>query len=91
MLVVSLSISFAVDEMVHFIINCVQKTKNIQVFFEKIDVSGDFHSSLPLLIMIRTITKKDHRSYSSEYQKAVVMSFEVNRRCSVVFHSLIDY
>ena len=27
--VVSLSISFTVDEMVHLVINCVQKTKNI--------------------------------------------------------------
>ena len=43
--VVSLSISFTVDEMVHLVINCVQKTKTIQVFFEKIAVSGDFHSS----------------------------------------------
>ena len=74
-----------------FTFNCVQKTKTIQVFFGKIAVSGHFHSSLPLLTMIRTITKKDHRSYSSEYQKGcVVVSFEVNRRCSVLFDSLID-
>ena len=32
--------------MVHLAINCVKKTKTIQVFFEKIAVSGDFHSSL---------------------------------------------
>ena len=84
--VVSLLISFTVGEMIHLV-----KTKTIQVFFEKIAVSGDFHSSLPLLTMIRIITKTDHRSYSSKYQKGcVVVSFEVNRRCSVLFHSLID-
>ena len=60
--VLSLSISFTFDEMVHLVISCVQKTKNIQVFFEKTLVSGDFQSSLPLRIMTQTITKKDHRS-----------------------------
>ena len=59
-------ISSNVGEMVHLVINCVQKTKTIQVFFLKIAVS-------------------------SEYQKGcVVVSFEVNRRCSVLFHYLID-
>ena len=70
--VVRLLVSFTVDEMAHFVINEVQKTKTIQVFFKKIAVSGGFHSSLPLITMIRTITNKDHRSYSSEYQKAVL-------------------
>ena len=86
--VVSLLTSFTVDKIVHLVINCVQKTKTIQVFFEKITISHDFPFSLPLL----TITQTNNRSYSSEHQKpaCVVVSFEVNRHCSIVCHSLIE-
>ena len=73
-----------------FTFNRVKKTKTIQVFFWK-DCSLRPLSLHSPSTIIRTITKKDHRSYSSEYQKGcVVVSFEVNRRCSVLFHSLID-
>ena len=56
-----LILSNSVDEMVHLVIYWIQKTKTIQVFFEKITVSGDFHFSLPLITMIWTCTETDHR------------------------------
>ena len=54
----------ATDGEHHHVINCVQKTMTIQVFFKKIVVSGDFHSSLNLLRLepsLRKIIEATHQ------------------------------
>ena len=83
-------ISFTVDEMVHLVNNCVQKTKTIQLFFEKIcslsrlslqSPSANYDSNHHT---IWEIIEATHQNF------CVVVSLELNRRWSVLFHSLID-